>query len=229
MRRVVLVISVIAGLAGCVSKTEYRALMDKYAHTLAIKNELDVEYGDLRKQVGVLEQGHGKLAGSLTEMKQAHTASTGQMKLMQQDLESAKGLLQKEAQLIQELRTTVGSLKTQVEQDAMDLKRALDDAQAEVRASQEDLRRQLQALQKRVNDLVVKVRRMTAAGDKKSGSSTAVPDSPKAVSDNGKKAVGPNQDGSSAAQGTPEGTEQPAADPGPPPLIGTPSEAGGKS
>lgn len=159
MRRPLVLVSLLAGLlTGCVSAQEYRVLADKYAHTLAVKNEIDQEYGAVRKQLVALEQTHGKLSAAVGDHQQQNSVVHLQL---QGELVSVKLAQQKLEQALRDLHAGVTQLKAGIEQEAAETRRGITDLRAKTDQVQTELKLRLDWMQSQVKGLDGKVGKLT--------------------------------------------------------------------
>jgi chromosome segregation ATPase len=160
MHAIVLVSLLLVVVSGCVSEKEYKILLDKYAHTLAVKNEIDQEYGALRKELVALEQGHGRLAAALADQQQADAAIHQQLA---SDMTGAlKTAVQKSDRAIGELRTALDKTTASIEHerrerqtDVEDLRTKLNKLEQVQQELQKDIQARMeerQAQEKRIDD-----------------------------------------------------------------------------
>jgi len=93
-------------------------LLEKYQHVADAKTTMDREYLDLRQQVTVLEQSHGKLAGQVAALKETvDNTVAAKLAPVSEQLERAKGELRKDLLPIQQdQKTTAIGLAQQMEQ-----------------------------------------------------------------------------------------------------------------
>lgn len=148
----------LAALSGCVSVGEYRALLEKYAHTLAIKNEIDRDYGDLRRQVSLLEQQYAQAATSLAEAKHALEGARAQAATQASELEKLKAALTKQEQRSAAAESALSQLQArlaqvtaatdEVRRQLADWRAAQDTAAAERTKQMEELRKEVRRLRR---------------------------------------------------------------------------------
>jgi hypothetical protein len=118
-RAIVLATGLLLVTAGCVvSQARYDELLEKYQHISEAKTTMDREYMDLRQQVTVMEQSHGKLAGQVAALKETVDATVAaKVAPVSEQVERAKSELRKDLLTIQQDQKTAAiGLAQQMEQ-----------------------------------------------------------------------------------------------------------------